>query len=443
MRVFKPSYTVPLPEGAKILRRKNGNVAKFTNARGQEIIAPVSKSGKRVALETNSYHLEFRDHNNFARRLKAFTDEGASQRVAATIEDLLAAKGSSQGINTDLRRRIEALPKTMRMELAKWGLLDQKANTATKPLSELITAFEAHLKAKERSRSHISKTIHDLHTICEACRFVFFSDIDGGRLESYLRQRREAGNSFRRSNLYLTAMKMFCNWLVRERVVTDNPVFHIRPLNVKQDRRRVRRALEVDEVRRLLATTAQSAERYGLTGPERALVYKLAIETGLRRGELSKITVGAFHFDTFTVEIDATISKNKRSATLPVRPDTAHELRAYFQGKLPTAKAFKGMPWDTANMLRAELEEAGIDYRDNQGRVFDFHALRGQCGTLLAQAGVHPKTAQTILRHSDVNLTMNIYSHVLRGAESQAVAALPDLSIGGDKQDVRTGTDGR
>ncbi|HRS12135.1 MAG TPA: site-specific integrase [Sedimentisphaerales bacterium] len=443
MRVFKPSYTVPLPEGAKILRRKNGNVAKFTNARGQEIIAPVSKSGKRVALETNSYHLEFRDHNNFARRLKAFTDEGASQRVAATIEDLLAAKGSSQGINTDLRRRIEALPKTMRMELAKWGLLDQKANTATKPLRELIAAFEAHLKAKERTKSHISKTIYDLRAICEACQFVFFSDIDCGRLESYLRQRREAGNSFRRSNLFLSAMKAFCNWLLRERIVTENPVFHIRPLNVKQDRRRIRRALEVEEVRRLLSTTAKAKTRHNLTGPERALIYKLAIETGLRRGELAKLTIGAFHFDTLTIEIDATISKNKRSATLPIRPDTAHELKAYFQGKLPTARAFKGIPWDTAAMLRDDLEEAGIPYRDEQGRVFDFHALRGQCGTLLARAGVHPKTAQTILRHSDVNLTMNIYSHVLRGAESQAVSALPDLSIGGDKEAARTGTDGQ
>lgn len=442
MRVARMSYTIPLPKGAKVLKRKAGTFAKFTTARGEEIIAPLSRTGKRVRMETAHFVFEFRDHNDVTRRLKASTDEAVSQRFGVTVQDLLNARGSCQGIGQDLRRRIEALPKAMRMQLAEWGLLDSKANTATKPLTELIAAFEAHLKAKERCRAHVSKTIYDLRTICEACRFVFFSDIDGGRLESYLKERREAGNSFRRSNLFLSAVKAFCNWLCRERVVTENPVFHIRPLNVKQDRRRIRRALEVEEIRHLLTTTAQSEKRHNLTGPERALIYKLAIETGLRRGELSKLTIGAFHFATLTIELDASITKNKRQATLPLRPDTAHELQAYFQGKLPTARAFKRMPWNTASMLQDDLEEAGIPYRDEQNRVFDFHALRGQCGSLLARAGVHPRTAQTILRHSDVNLTMNIYSHILRGAESQAVAALPDLSIGGNKEASKTGTEG-
>ena len=74
--------------------------------------------------------------------------------------------------------------------------------------------------------------------------------------------------------------------------------------------------------------------------------------------------------------------------------------------------------------------------------MFDFHALRGQCGTLLAEAGVSMKVAQTILRHSDINLTANIYTHVLRGREAQAVASLPDLSPQA-QQAVKTGTDNR
>lgn len=54
-------------------------------------------------------------------------------------------------------------------------------------------------------------------------------------------------------------------------------------------------------------------------------------------------------------------------------------------------------------------------------RYFDFHALRGETGTLLAASGVHPKVARSIMRHSDINLTMSLYTHTLRGQESEAV----------------------
>ena len=63
---------------------------------------------------------------------------------------------------------------------------------------------------------------------------------------------------------------------------------------------------------------------------------------------------------------------------------------------------------------------------------------------MLAASGVHPKVAQSIMRHSDINLTMSRYSHVLRGQESEAIERLPNLSLP-SRQSQRaraTGTDG-
>jgi integrase len=71
--------------------------------------------------------------------------------------------------------------------------------------------------------------------------------------------------------------------------------------------------------------------------------------------------------------------------------------------------------------------EAGIPYEDEIGQVFDFHALRGQCATLLAWRGVHPKIAQSILRHSDINLTMNVYTRTDQAQKASAVTALSAL----------------
>ncbi|HQL76018.1 MAG TPA: tyrosine-type recombinase/integrase, partial [Phycisphaerae bacterium] len=72
------------------------------------------------------------------------------------------------------------------------------------------------------------------------------------------------------------------------------------------------------------------------------------------------------------------------------------------------------------------------------------HSSRHTTGSRLAAAGVHPKVAQAVMRHSDINLTMSRYTHVFRGQETDAVAALPDLGVAPAKQSARaTGTDGK
>jgi len=80
-------------------------------------------------------------------------------------------------------------------------------------------------------------------------------------------------------------------------------------------------------------------------------------------------------------------------------------------------------------------------YLDAQGRYADFHALRHTTGTLLAASGVNPKTAQSLMRHSDINLTMNIYTHTLAGQEAAAIATMPNFDTAPTKQQPTTPTD--
>ena len=129
---------------------------------------------------------------------------------------------------------------------------------------------------------------------------------------------------------------------------------------------------------------------------------------------------------------------------LPLRPDTAADLKAFFAGKLPAAKAFcdryKQLTDETASMIRAGLADASIDYTDEAGRYWDFHSLKHTTGSWLAANGVHPKVAQAILRHSDINLTVSRYTHIFREQEAAAVAKLPDLSAPDRREQKATGT---
>jgi len=54
--------------------------------------------------------------------------------------------------------------------------------------------------------------------------------------------------------------------------------------------------------------------------------------------------------------------------------------------------------------------KAVIAYLDDQGRRADFHALRHTYGSMLAKAGIAPRVAMSLMRHTDLRLTMNVYT---------------------------------
>jgi integrase len=85
-------------------------------------------------------------------------------------------------------------------------------------------------------------------------------------------------------------------------------------------------------------------------------------------------------------------------------------------------------------MLRADLAVARVQYRVN-GRVLDFHSLRGTFITSLSREGVHPRKAQILARHSDINLTMMTYTYLTLKEVAEALPKrAPNAHHGGGNQ---------
>ncbi len=166
-----------------------------------------------------------------------------------------------------------------------------------------------------------------------------------------------------------------------------------------------------------------------LAGNARAKLYRLAAETGLRASELRSLRVSSFDFDSGNVIVDAAYTKNRKQAIIPLRKQTAAIMESYVSGKLPQTEVFNmPHPCSVSRMFRADLKAIDIGTEDDGSGKLDFHSLRHTFGSMLAASGVHPKTAQALMRHSDINLTMSRYTHVFRGQENLAIEALPDFS---------------
>ena len=220
----------------------------------------------------------------------------------------------------------------------------------------------------------------------------------------------------------------------------ENPLAYWALLNEKADRRYERHAFTLEELGRLLAAAEAGPVVHGMTGADRVLLYRTAVETGFRWSELRSLTRTSFYFadDGASVTIAAAYAKNGKEDTLPLRPELAVDLEKRMALFLPTAKAFPGM-WvgKGAEMIRVDLEAGGVLARntdnaltvtDEFGLVYDFHSLRATFATLLNKARVPLATAQRLMRHSDPKLTAGIYTHVLLTDKAEELAKLPKIA---------------
>jgi len=243
------------------------------------------------------------------------------------------------------------------------------------------------------------------------------------------------GHSVQTTNYYLSHLKSFCRWLVKDRRMADNPVAHLEAGNVKVDRRHDRRELTADELRSLLAAARASDRTFrGLSGWDRYHLYATACGTGFRAGALASLTPESFELDAEipTAILSARRNKSRKTKEQPLPPDMAELLRDYLRDKpagLPIWGGSWAKDWKGAEMLRIDLVSAGIPYavEGPDGPLYaDFHALRHTYLTLGARAGIDLRTLQELAGHSTPTLTAR-YAHCRLHDQAGAVEQMPSI----------------
>lgn len=403
-RVFRPTYPVrravkgPDGKGVYVERVCERGRHKGRNVRVPLREAVVDRDGKPVYRELGHFAVELTYRDRLV-AVPGFRDRKATEELARKLERLAATRMSDAPVSAELQRWIDGLPHKIRRKLAGVGLLDTRSLAASKPAREHVADYKRALLNDGRTDGHAALTAQRVEAILDGTKATFLTDVSLDAVKQYLAdQRGKARFSVASSNHYATAIKGFFRWLLRSGRVHDNPVAHLAKLNDQTDRKHDRRALDDDELVRLIAAALDGPVRYGVAGRDRAMLYKTAAMTGLRSRELRSLTVGSFALsgDSPTVTVAAAYSKRRREDSVPLPPLLASELRDYFGMRLPTATGFR-MPShsNVVRMLRDDLEGATLlGSRKRQPRRRQSPAVnRRSCATATTRGGWRISTA--------------------------------------------------
>jgi len=268
------------------------------------------------------------------------------------------------------------------------------------------------------------------------------SDISASKIQNWLAEKRKPikskddkireGASIRTSNFYLQAFKQFCRWLVADNRMPENPIAYLQGQNPNSDIRHQRRALNFEEIQKLLCETKTASVFQSMNGFERYMLYALALATGFRAAELASLLWQGLELDSDspTITISAGYTKNRKEATLPLRNDIAELFRKWqteknFNSKNKVFNNFNKNK--AAKMLRYDLDRAGIEYQDQTGRFADFHSLRHSFITNIGKTGASIKEHQSLARHSKADLTLGVYTHLSISDERRAIEKMPSF----------------
>jgi len=179
-------------------------------------------------------------------------------------------------------------------------------------------------------------------------------------------------------------------------------------------------------------------------------LYVLALTAGLRQGEILALRWRDVNLDADSVQVKGTLQRTPGGFTI-AEPKTAQSRRqvtltaaaanalrrhrsAQAEERLRLGAVWEdndlvfaneiGRPIEAGNLLRRSfwplLKRAGLP------RI-RFHDLRHTAATLMLGQGVHPKVVAEMLGHSQISVTLDLYSHVTPTMQQQAAQAMDAL----------------
>lgn len=226
----------------------------------------------------------------------------------------------------------------------------------------------------------------------------------------YLKQLKEEGKSSKTSVRHLSSIRSFHQFLLREKVTTDDPSWNI---ETQKTERTLPKVLSLGEVEKLLDTPNQHTP---FDYRDKAML-ELLYATGIRVSEMLDLTLADVHL---TMGFIRCFGKGRKERIVPIGEAAASAIEEYIEkGR---SKLLKKQPSDALFLnhhgkkmsrqgfwknLKKRAIEAGIQ------KELTPHTLRHSFATHLLENGADLRAVQEMLGHADISTTQ-IYTHVTK-----------------------------
>jgi len=205
-------------------------------------------------------------------------------------------------------------------------------------------------------------------------------------------------------NKELACLKTLFNKAIQWGKCTENPVKKVKLLRENNQRLRY---LEKEEIKKLLAVCF----------PHLKPIVTLALNTGMRKGEILKLKWHDIHIKSSLIYL--TDTKNNEIRKVPIN-DIVRQTLVEIPKHPDSPYVFcnkNGKPYtDVKKSFFTAMKKSGIvDFR--------FHDLRHTFASHLVMAGIDIKTVQELMGHKSIEMTLR-YSHLSPSHKQRAVDIL-------------------
>lgn len=235
--------------------------------------------------------------------------------------------------------------------------------------------------------------------------------VDQQSILLYLHEMKGSGKSSRTISRHISSIRSFHQFLLREKVTTQDPTVH---LELPKLEKKLPRVLSIEEVDRLIEAPDQSKPQ----GVRDVAILELLYGTGMRVSELLGLDISDIHLSMGFVRV---FGKGGKERIIPLGSSAITACQQYIEYARPIfLEKQNGNDAFFVNMRGARLTRQGCwkllkvhALRAEIKKEMTPHLLRHSFATHLIENGADLRAVQEMLGHADISTTQ-IYTHVSR-----------------------------
>lgn len=311
----------------------------------------------------------------------------------------------------------------------------------------LNSRYESWVTA-ERKSGHT--TVKRIRSIFKVFMALPLEDINHWVVEKWRAERLNAGKKPTTVNRDITGLKAMLSKAIEWELLSKHPLAKLKP--IKTDKHAKVRYLSLDEEQLLREAMLLREERikksresanewreernHDLYPDLKNVTFAdylqpmvlLAMNTGMRRGELFDLTWNDVSFSARVLTVSGAVAKSGSTRHIPLNKEALDILQEWYKQSDKRGLVFPSK--NGGRFTHIKKSWSGL-IEDAQIKKFRFHDLRHHFASKLVMAGVDLNTVRELLGHGDIQMTLR-YAHLAPEHKARAVEKLmaPAVSVG-------------